>query len=229
MRTAFRDVKEDIRRRILAGDWAPGDLLPNEVDLAVEFRCARATVNRAVRELAEEGLVERKRKAGTRVRRTPVRTAQFEIPFVRNEVAARGQEYRYELTMREAAPAPKPLRARMSLAEGARALHLHCIHYAQNAPYQFEDRWINLGALPAAEAADFSLIEPSAWLVGAVPFSDAEISFSAISADGALADALGCRLGDPLFLTERSTWWRGDAITYVRLVFQSGYRVTTRY
>ena len=44
MKTAFRDVKEYIRGRIVKGDWAPGDLIPNEVDLAAEFQCARATV-----------------------------------------------------------------------------------------------------------------------------------------------------------------------------------------
>ena len=86
MRTAFRDVKDDIRRRIVGGDWAPGGLIPNEVELAEKFQCARATVNRALRELAEEGLLERKRKAGTRVRKSPLRRAQFEIPQVRQEI-----------------------------------------------------------------------------------------------------------------------------------------------
>lgn len=229
MKTAFRDVKEYIRRRIVAGEWAPGDLIPNEVDLAAEFQCARATVNRAVRELAEEGLVERKRKAGTRVRTSPLRHARFEIPIVRHEIAASGKTYRYALVSHEVVEAPGWLRARMKLETDGQVLHLNCMHYADGNPYQFEDRWINLAALPQAQEADFSEIGPNEWLVKTVPFSDAEISFSATAADELLSGHLGCAKGEPLFLAERSTWWRGQSITYVRQVFQRGHRMTSRF
>jgi len=229
MKTAFRDVKESIRKRILAGDWPPGEFIPNEVDLADEFKCARATVNRAVRELAEEGLVERKRKAGTRVRMSPVRKAEFEIPIVRKEIEGLGKAYRFSLTHRSKESAPDWIAARMGLGSKAQVLHLGCVHYGDNIPYQFEDRWINLTALPKAEHAEFDTIGPTEWLVETVPFSDAEISFSATAADEKLANNLSCAIGDPLFMTERSTWWQGDAITYVRLIFQRGHKMTTHY
>ena len=105
-KTAFRDVKKDIRNRILSGQWPPGELVPNEVELAQEFSCARATVNRAMRELAEEGLVDRRRKAGTRVRKSPRRQARFEIPIVRQEIKSRGLIYGYELIGRSEMHAP---------------------------------------------------------------------------------------------------------------------------
>ena len=229
MKTVFRDVKDEIRRRIFEGDWAPGSLIPSEVELAETFDCARATVNRAVRELAEEGLVERKRKAGTRVRRSPLRQARFEIPLVRQETESRGEIYRYALVSREVSATPDWLRARLGLAAKDKVLHLTCVHYGDGHPFQFEDRWINLAALPRAEAVDFSASGPNEWLVNAVPFSDVEISLFATKADDTLARHLGCAAGDALFTVERSTWWRGQAITFVRLVFQRGHRMTTRY
>ncbi|UWQ86316.1 GntR family transcriptional regulator [Leisingera caerulea] len=229
MKTAFRDVKEDIRRRIVQGVWGPGDLLPNEVDLAEEFHCARATVNRAMRELAEEGLVERKRKAGTRVLLSPVRQARFNIPIVRKEIESRGLMYRYALVNREVIDTPDWLRARLGLEGDGQVLHLTCMHYGDGSPYQFEDRWINLAALPQAIEADFSKVGPTEWLIATVPYSDAEISFSAMTADDETARHLSCAQGDSLFLAERSTWFEDRAITYVRLVFQRGYRMTTRY
>ena len=73
--------------------------------------------------------------------------------------------------------------------------------------------------LPQAANADFGTAGPTEWLIATVPFSDAEISFSATPADDTHARHLGCAVGDALFLAERSTWWRGDAITYVRLIF----------
>lgn len=229
MKTAFRNVKQDIYRRIVEGEWAPGELIPNEVELAAQFQCARATVNRAVRELAEEGFVERKRKAGTRVRMSPVRRAQFEIPIVRQEIEGRGHIYRYALVTREILDTPDWLVARMGLDDRGKVLHLTCMHYGNGNPYQFEDRWINLDALPKAADAVFSSVGPNEWLIETVPFSDAEISFSATSADDLLARQLSCDIGDALFMTERSTWWQDAAITYVRLIFQRGHKMTTRF
>ncbi len=228
-KTSYRGVKAEILRRITDGDWAPGTLLPGEVELAETFGVARATVNRAMRELTEEGLLERRRKAGTRVRPSPLRSARFEIPLVREEVEATGAAYRYALLERDVGRAPDWLRARLGLLPGAKVLHLACLHSADGAPYQFEDRWINLAALPEAEAADFRALGPNEWLVKAVPFSEVEISFLATSADGRVGGYLSMGPGEPVFTVERTTWWEGQAITHVRLYFARGHRMTTRY
>lgn len=229
MTKTFREIKDKIRNDIIAGTWKPRELIPNEADLAAEFGCARTTVNRAIRELAEEGLVERKRKAGTRVLNAPRRRAQFEIPIIRNEIEALGQSYGYDLISREVTPVPGWLQEPIGLEKRSKVLHLTCRHLTGSTPYQFEDRWINLAAMPEAETADFTSLVPTEWLIEAVPFSDVEISFSATAADAAVASSLHCAEGTPLFMTERTTWWQGQAITYVRLIFRPGHKMTTRY
>lgn len=229
MTATYRDVKADILSKITKGDWPLGSLVPNEVDLAETYGCARATVNRAMRELAEEGIIERRRKAGTRVRMAPRRQARFDIPLVRAEIEGQGAAYRYALVSREETPAPDWLRARLQLPEAAKVLHLTCMHYADGAPYQHEDRWINLAQLPQARKADFSDTGPNEWLIAEIPFSDVEIGLSAAQADAALAAHLSCTQGDALFTVERATWWQGQAVTYVRLSHRPGHRLTTRY
>ena len=227
--TTYRDIKADILRKITKGDWRPGGAIPNEIELAASYGVARATVNRAMRELAEEGIIERKRKAGSKVRMSPLRRARFDIPLVRREIEDQGQAYRYALISTAVEAAPDWLRARLNLDAKTEVLHLVCMHFADGSPYQYEDRWINLALLPEAREADFSVLGPNEWLVAAVPFSDAEISFSAATADQALANHLSCSSGDPLFQLERSTWWQDQAVTYVRLVYRPGHRMTTRY
>jgi len=229
MSATYRDVKADILSKIVQGTWAPGSLIPNETDLAKSYACARATVNRAMRELSDDGIIERKRKAGTRVRMTPVRQARFDIPIVRREIEERGAAYQYSLVSSKAQKAPDWLRVLLKLDQGGKVLHLVCMHYADGIPYQFEDRWINLALLPQASKADFSEVGPNEWLISAIPFSDAEISFSATAADERLAEHLSCTIGDALFMTERSTWWKGKAVTYVQLTFQRGHRMTAKY
>jgi len=229
MGATYKDVKLDILSKITSGTWGPGCLVPNEIDLAESYGCARATVNRAMRELADDGVIERRRKAGTRVRMAPLRQARFDIPLVRDEIEALDSEYRYSLASRAVSIAPDWLRTRFKLEAESRVLHLTCMHYADGNPFQFEDRWINLTALPQAEETNFVEVDPSEWLGSTIPFSNAEISFSASAADKVLASHFGCEKGTPIFNSERSTWWEGTAITYVRLSFQPGHRMTTHY
>ncbi len=228
-RPNFRDVKAEILARITGRIWGPGTLLPGEVELAADFGVARATVNRAMRELTEEGLLERRRKAGTRVRPSPLRAARFEIPLVRSEIEATGAVYGYRLLSRAVEPAPGWLAGRLALGPGARILHVTCLHLADGRPYQHEDRWINLAALPEAEAEAFAATGPNEWLIRAVPFSEVEISFLAAAAGGEAAAALEMNEGEPVFAAERTTWWEGQAITHVHLSFARGHRVTARY
>ncbi len=229
VKVTYKEVKSDILEKIVKGEWPPGDLMPNEMDLATIYNCARATVNRAMRELADDGIIERRRKAGTRVRTTRLRQAKFDIPILRNEVEASNAEYRYSLVSSDVVAAPDWLRTRLELSETAEVRHLICMHYADGHPYQYEDRWINLDALPQARTMDFSDVGPNEWLLNETPFSDAEISFSATLADEKLTNFLACAVGDPIFTVERSTWLAEQAVTYVRMSHKPGHRMTTRY
>ena len=58
---SYEVVKTSIHKRIADGGWEPGVRLPSERELVQEFGCARMTVHRALRELEEEGLIERSR------------------------------------------------------------------------------------------------------------------------------------------------------------------------
>lgn len=100
-KTSFQDVRDEVMRRIEARVWDQGALLPTEADLAEEFGCARATVNRALRELADRGIIDRKRKSGTRVATLPVKQAKLEIATTRRLVEERNATYRYALVSRQ--------------------------------------------------------------------------------------------------------------------------------
>ena len=56
----YATIKAALRERIAEGGWQPGVRLPSERELVQTFGCARMTVHRALRELEEEGLIERR-------------------------------------------------------------------------------------------------------------------------------------------------------------------------
>lgn len=227
-RNSWRDIHDEIARRIAAREWRPGAAIPGEAALAVEFSAARATVNRALQELARAGLVERRRRAGSRVALQPVREARFVIPLVRQEIEARGAAYGYTLLSREETAAPEQVRARLGLPAGAPVLFLRCLHTADGAPYQFERRWISLDAVPEAREIDFDRIGPNEWLVENAPFSTAVFSFFAARAGEEERALLSLEDGEPVFVAERITHIGDKPVTLVRLAHPSGHRMVTR-
>lgn len=229
MTTPFRDIKADLMRRISAGEWPPGGTLPSEVELSAIYGSARATVGRALAELSDEGIVERRRRFGTRVRATPIRQMRLTIPLVRAEIEAQGAEYRYALVRSALVTPPQGVSARLGLLRGKKARHVLCLHLADGAPYQLEDRWISGIAVPAAYEADFAAEGPNEWLVRQVPYTDVDVAMYAVAADAEQAELLTCPPGAALFQIERQTFQDGQAVTLVRLTYREGHRMLTRY
>ncbi|MCZ7376569.1 GntR family transcriptional regulator [Micromonospora sp. WMMC250] len=68
---AHRQLAELLRRRIAAGEWTPGSLLPPAPRLRYEYGVGKATVQAAMAALRSEGLVELSHGVGIRVRERP--------------------------------------------------------------------------------------------------------------------------------------------------------------
>ncbi|NDV00193.1 GntR family transcriptional regulator [Pseudoroseicyclus tamaricis] len=224
-RRGWQEVQDELIGRINDGAWPPGTLLPAETALAVELGVARTTVNRALRGLAESGLVDRKRKAGTVVAEHPPARAVLTIPVIRKEVEGQGKTWRHHLLLREAAPAPAPISARLHLPARAPMLHLVALHLADKRPFLLEDRWLNLAALPEAEDVDFHATSPNEWLLAHVPYTTGDLSISAEPAGEDTADLLAAPEGAALLTLDRATWNDGRAITAVRLTYAPGYKM----
>ena len=224
---SWQDVQDEVLQRIQSRQWKPGALIPNEVALAEEFGCARATVNRALRAVADQGLIDRRRKAGTRVALHPVRRATLKIPIIRQEIEGLGRTYSYHLVSSEMKVPPQSIGFQMNVAEGLPQLHLSAIHKADGKPYVFEDRWLNPDAVDHLADVDFDLQNANEWLVQNAPFTHGDISFSAAKASRSDAQNLETQVGEPLFVIERMTWNDTRAITWVKLLFAPGYQMNT--
>ncbi|MCC0078580.1 MAG: UTRA domain-containing protein [Rhodobacter sp.] len=218
--TGWQAARDEALRRIRARDWPPGGRIPDEADLAAEWGVARATVNRALRDLAEAGYLERRRKGGTRVPLTPVRKATFAIPIIRQDIEARGQTPGYRLLSDRSDTVPAALRDR--LGDGPMR-HVTALHLADGTPYCLEDRWLSPRV---AEGIRFDTLSANEWLVGNVTFSEGTLAFHAIAADAPLAQTLGCDPGAALLAVDRETRDQGP-ITWVRLIYAPGYRMET--
>ncbi|MEI4470964.1 UTRA domain-containing protein [Frigidibacter sp. MR17.24] len=226
MLASWQAIRDEVLRRIRDRAWRPGDPIPNEADLAVEFGCARATVNRALRELAQAGVLERRRRAGTRVALAPVGRAGMKIPVLHRDVVEAGRRYGHRLILREVCRPPAAIAARMGLRAQATALHAVSLHLADDAPFAFEDRWIDPEVVPAILAVDFAEVSANEWLVENMPFSEGDMRIAALPAPADAARQLGVPEGTALLAVERTTWREGRAITHVAQMFAPGHWMT---
>ena len=62
---AYYQIARDLRQRIAGGEWRTGSQLPSEPQLAQQYDVSRMTMRQAVQELAKEGVLLRRRGAGT--------------------------------------------------------------------------------------------------------------------------------------------------------------------
>jgi GntR family histidine utilization transcriptional repressor len=215
----YQRIFGDIRARILSGEWPPGYRIPFEHELTVEYGCSRMTVNKALSQLAKAGLIERRRRLGSFVRRPQLQSAILEIHDVKAEVDALGLPYRYELVVRRRRRASSADLERLALPSSGMVLELACRHFAGERPFCLEDRLISLSAVPEAAEEAFSVVAPGPWLISRVPWSAAEHTIRAIGADRESAAALGVAEGTACLVIERKTWSAEQPITHVRLTY----------
>ena len=224
---SWQSIQKSVRRRIVDGVWKPGDLIPTEEQLAVEFNCARATINRALRGLAEAGLLDRRRKVGTRVAVEPTRYAKLEINIIRLDVERRGEVYRHALIERRRAIPTELIRTRMNLNIDAKLLYIRGLHLADERPFIYEERWVNLAVSPSLLKADLNKISANEWLVRNIPFTSGDISFSATNINSKESVLFDTQEGSAAFVIDRTTWQDQQCVTSVRMIHRPGFRMRT--
>ena len=218
-KSLHRRIREDLEARIMSGAWPPGHRIPFEHELMAEYGCSRMTVNKVLSVLAANGLITRRRRAGSVVAVPSTERAVLEIQDFALEAARAGAVYRFEILQRVVAPLDAGSAQRLSLPEGTEVLCVTTLHRTDDIPGAFEHRVINLAAVPEARTEAFAIHPPGTWLLRRVPWTDAEHVIRAVSADGATARRLGIEAGDACLMLERRTWQAGVVITEARITY----------
>lgn len=209
----------EIEARILSGEWPPGHRIPFEHELTGQFGCSRMTVSKVLTQLANAGLIERRRKAGSFVRRPHSQSAVLEIQDIKAEVSARDLPYRLEITNRRKRRGVAADRVLLDIAPREPVLELTCRHFAGLQPFCVEERIISLSAVPEAQEESFDEVPPGTWLINRVPWTGAEHRIKAVPADAAMASMLQIAPGTACLVIERRTWRAEQAVTFVRLTY----------
>ena len=213
----YQQIKALLVGRLQAGEWAPGQAIPSEVDLAARFRVSQGTVRKAIDEMATENLLVRRQGKGTFVATHAEQATQYRFlrlmpddgsasPLQRRLLDCRRMRAPVEVARLLGLKAGEPTVQvrRLLLAASGDALH----------PVVLDDLW-----LPGALFKGLTAERLAAWRGPMYRLFEAEFAVQMIRAEERLravaalpedAVLLAVAPGTPLLSVERLSFTYGD-------------------
>jgi GntR family transcriptional regulator len=209
----YQQIKALITKSLIAGEWAPGEAIPSEMELAARFGVSQGTVRKAIDELAAENIVVRRQGKGTYV--ATHAEDGIKLRFLRL-VAADGSKELLDnkLISCERSKATAGIARMLEIRTGSAVIEIKRLLLFSNKPLIL-DRII----LPAAsfkgvtaeriEAFNGSMYRMYETQLG-IRMVRAEERLTAVAAGAEVATALSLSQGTPLLSIERVSYTYGD-------------------
>jgi GntR family transcriptional regulator, histidine utilization repressor len=214
----YARVKQYLKQQLASGRWPPNALMPSEAELVVQFAVSRMTVNRALRELQGEGLVQRVQGVGTFAAPLHRVSSTLTIRDLHEEILARGHSHEARVHVAREEAAPAELATQLGLRPGDAVFHTLIVHFENGVAIQCEDRFVNPAWAPDYLKNDFTRITPTHYLLQVAPLWEAQYSIEASAPTPQEAELLDVAAGEPCLVVVRRTMSRGVPITLARLV-----------
>jgi GntR family transcriptional regulator len=211
----YRRVAEEVRARVLAGEYAAGRVLPSEAVLSSEFGVSRVTVRKALEQLREEGLVDSRQGFGWFVAGDTVRQPLARLATIEDQMRDSGAtperrvlEFAFERAPRDVA----------SALGATNVLRVRRVNLADGEPFAIVTVWCPAELAEHLSRADVER-SPFYELLD-VPLSGATQTIGADAASADEATLLHVPTGSPVLRCLRTTTSTdGRTVLFSRHVF----------
>ena len=225
---AYRRIQGAIRQRIESGQLRPGEAVDSERELAKIHQVSLMTARHALAELEREGLVERRRGAGTFV--SPPKIQFNKLMSFTEQMASRSLAPESKILASRILHSEPDIAARLSLAPMSSLLVIERLREAAGEPFAHETCYFsalqfgNLSRAPLDRQSLFLLLQRDYGTD--LAYSDEDID--ATVADARLGRLLAVPRGTPLLRIRQVIFSStGKAITYVLGLYRSDRHTVT--
>jgi len=135
----WRQIREDLKREILSGAIAPGEMLPTEQTLAARFGVNRHTVRRALASLSEDGLVATRQGHGTYVPEAIIDYAVKKRTRFSEAVSAQSRVPKATLVSAETIASTAMIAKSLGIRRGVKVVRIRTIGEADGRPLSLAD------------------------------------------------------------------------------------------
>jgi GntR family transcriptional regulator len=202
----YLQISDDIHRRILSGEWKPGDNISAEMTLAAEYGVALGTIRKALQELRNKDIVECQHGVGTFVRRASLNNSLFRFFRFSDDSGKRTIPEGRVLGL-QTAQASLEQASKLGLSTKDKVIWISRLRLIMRKPVLIEDIW-----LPLNEFSALLEISPADFPALLYPLYEQKCGLAVVSASEELmvekanmeyANILGIEPNDPVILIER--------------------------
>lgn len=214
----YRQLADDLRARILEGEFATTEPIPTEAQLSEGYRTSRITVRHALDLLEQEGLVHREQGRGSFIRPRAIAVGPRRLTSFTEELRERGVRQGSVLLACGRGPAPHD--APLDLGPSGACARIERVRRADDRAIAHQVTWIpaELGeGLAEAVGADGSLYDFLRVAHG-MEIDSADETYRVGGADADAARLLDLAPGAPVFIVERVGFSRARRVEWTRSV-----------
>ena len=211
-------IKQFVVGKIESGEWAEGHRVPSESELAKAFGTARMTVHGALRDLATEGWLIRRPRAGTHVAPRKSQATMMEVRNIQDEIRERGHRHSAQVKLLVAEPCDLEIGTELEVSPGSIVYHSLIVHFEDDLPVQLENRYVTTDFARNYLKQDFTRHTPNEYLMSLGPLEEVEHVIQALMPDPPTRAHLAIPGGEPVLHMRRRTWSRGAVVSTARLV-----------
>src|SRR5579862_3419789 len=220
---AYQRIRTAILKRIEAGQLKAGDPVDSERELARINKVSLMTARHALATLEKEGMVERRRGAGTFV--APPKIHFNKLMSYTEQMASRGLATRSRIVRMSSTETDAEIAARLSLPPGSRLAVVERVRQAGDEPFALETCYLSADEFPGladgtlARGSLFATLENDYGIE--LAYADEEID--ATAADPGTAELISVPKGSSLLRIRQIIFsTKGRATLYVVGLYRSG-------
>lgn len=226
----YQQIKNTIQEKIRNGDWKSGQKLPSENELVDALGVSRMTINRALRELTQEGLINRVHGVGSFIADAPRHASLIELKDIAIEIEQSGKRHSSRVLSLGREKASAEIAMQMQLPAGSPVYRLNAVHRQDDIPIQLESRFVNPDLMPDFLQQDFARITSTSYLLKQFQPDEMEHIVRAVMPDEAARKMLLIERSEPCLQLSRRTWKKDRVVTYVTMTYPSSrYDLGARY
>lgn len=140
----YRDIADTIREKIKSGEYTAGQKLPYEYLLCVNYHCNKETMKKALEILVKEGLIIRRRGAGTFVKELNVSELNESVRTRSLSMRFEGHDVTSDIKVFEVVPSNEEIAKKLQIDEGDFVYHIIRNRSVDGKPYCVEITYIPL-------------------------------------------------------------------------------------
>lgn len=152
----YFQLKEQIKQKILSGEYEEGDLIPSEREFSISYELSSTTIRRALNDLVQENFLERKAGKGTFVRRKKVKRDLRKVLGFTKNMTEMGLTPSTKVLSKKIVAANAFARQRLGLDKGEKVVRLERLRLADDVPMMLETRYIRTDLCPGIEKEELS-------------------------------------------------------------------------